>query len=105
MAAGTGGAGPLTARGGNPVQQVSHAIGRSREFAAQALQGVNAGRVCAGCGGAFQPTRRDQRHCRLGCRVLALRKRQASSALDQLAAGIAAGHVESEVILDPVLDT
>jgi hypothetical protein len=64
----------------------------------KALQGVNAGRICQGCGSSFRPTRYDQRHCRPGCRVLALRRRQGSSALDLLAAGIGAGHAEPEVM-------
>ena len=70
------------------------------ELAPKALQGVNASRLCPGCGGTFQPTRRDQRHCRPGCRVLALRNRERSSALDLLAQGIAAGHVEPDVMPD-----
>jgi hypothetical protein len=75
-------------------------VGRSREIVPKAFHGVNAGRICRGCGAAFQPVRRDQRHCRPGCRVLALRKRQASCVLDLLANGVAAGHVEPDVMPD-----
>ena len=70
---------------------------------AKALQSANAGRVCPGCGSTFRPVRRDQRYCRASCRVLALRKRRASSVLDLLASGIAAGHVEPDVVRDTAL--
>lgn len=31
---------------------------------------------CAGCGRVFTPGRKDQRHCRPSCRVLALQRRR-----------------------------
>jgi hypothetical protein len=31
---------------------------------------------CGGCGLPFEPTRRDQKHCRPGCRRLALERRR-----------------------------
>jgi len=34
------------------------------------------GILCAGCGGSFQPSRPNQRHCRPSCRVLALTRRR-----------------------------
>jgi hypothetical protein len=43
--------------------------------ASNPLQSVNTGRPCPGCGASFQPTRRNQRHCRPSCRVLAWQRR------------------------------
>lgn len=94
----TGGARPCTTPGARPAEQPGHAIGPSQEFTPKALQDVNARRICPGCGGTFRLARRDQRHCRPSCRVLALRVRRQSSAMNLLAAGIAAGHVEPEVM-------
>ena len=65
----------------------------------QALQGVNP-RACPGCGRPYLQTRATQRHCRPACRVRALRKRREVSALHLLSTGIAAGHVEPDVIHD-----
>lgn len=44
----------------------------------KALQNV----LCAGCGRPFEPTRRNQKHCRASCRALALQKRRALPLLD-----------------------
>ena len=43
--------------------------------AGKALTKRNTGPFCPGCGGLFEPARRDQRHCGPSCRVLACRKR------------------------------
>jgi hypothetical protein len=69
----------------------------------RALQGVDP-RACAGCGRPFLPTRATQVHCRPACRVLALRKRREVSVLDLLARGIAAGHVDPDVMPHAVDD-
>ena len=37
--------------------------------------------ICPGCGQTFRPSRKNQRHCRPSCRVLALRGRRAGQAL------------------------
>ena len=42
----------------------------------KALQGVTPG-ICAGCGRTFTPARRNQRHCRPSCWVLAFQQRRA----------------------------
>src|SRR5258707_1322513 len=52
--------------------------GSSADRAGDALQGVNPGRSCPGCGQPFQPRRDNQRHCRPSCRVLAWRKRHSA---------------------------
>ena len=52
--------------------------GPERENAAKALQDVTATPSCAGCGRSFTPKRRGQRHCRVSCRVAALRARRAA---------------------------
>lgn len=66
--------------------------------APQALQSVNAAPICPGCDRPFRPARRNQRHCRPSCRVLALRRRRQSGPLLAVAASI--GHVEPDV-MDP----
>lgn len=43
------------------------------------LQGVNTRPSCPGCGRPFTPARKNQRHCRPSCRVLAFRRRQQRS--------------------------
>jgi hypothetical protein len=50
----------------------------ARDRQAQALQGVNEGPRCPGCGMAFTPIRTTQKHCRPSCRVMALRRRRES---------------------------
>ena len=42
----------------------------------KALQSVNATKTCPGCDQAFTPCRRNQKHCRPGCRVRALQRRR-----------------------------
>jgi hypothetical protein len=64
----------------------------------QALPGVNRPSLCKGCGQPFTPLRATQRHCKPSCRVLACRRRKADRAGDLLASGVAAGHVEPEVM-------
>jgi hypothetical protein len=49
--------------------------GRAGDFAPEALRSAQR-RVCGGCGGAFTPTRKHQRHCRGSCRALASRNRR-----------------------------
>jgi hypothetical protein len=45
--------------------------------AVKAQQSVKAAIVCDGCGELFEPTRRDQRHCRPSCRMRAHLNRKA----------------------------
>ena len=60
----------------------------------KALQSVNAGRICPGCGRPFAPSRRNQRHCRPSCRVLALRRRRETDLLTDVADAIDPAVVE-----------
>ncbi len=74
-------------------------VERGADRPTQALLGVNSGCVCQGCGRPFTPIRTTQQHCRASCRVLAYRKRKEEPwRLDLLASGIAAGHVDPDVV-------
>ena len=42
----------------------------------KASQSVNGGILCAGCERPFQPSRRNQKHCRPGCRMRAYIRRK-----------------------------
>jgi hypothetical protein len=64
----------------------------------QALPSVNRGVFCKGCEQPFTPVRATQQHCKPSCRVLACRRRKADQSTDLLASGIAAGHVEPDVV-------
>jgi hypothetical protein len=64
----------------------------------QALQGVNGGPFCRGCGLPFTRIRATQQHCKPSCRVLACRRRKSDHDRERLASGIAAGHVEPDVM-------
>jgi hypothetical protein len=42
----------------------------------KAQRALSRGILCEGCGGRFQPSRPNQKHCRPSCRAAASRKRQ-----------------------------
>lgn len=46
-------------------------------IAPQSVQSVSNGRVCDGCGQLFKQRRKDARHCKPGCRMVAYSRRQA----------------------------
>lgn len=72
------GAGPRQAgRAGRLGRLGESRLGMVSSTAPKAFPTLCTGHLCKGCGNRFAPTRRNQRHCRPSCRVLAHERRQA----------------------------
>lgn len=58
------------------AERLNADLGSAGQRAPEAFPTLSSGTICPGCGRPFEPTRRNRRHCRPSCRVIAHERRQ-----------------------------